>query len=53
VKPSVALEKHREAVRAAFQRYPTIANPRVFGSVLPTELPKYFRDEVMVEATPL
>jgi predicted nucleotidyltransferase len=34
VKPSVALEQHREAVRAAFQRYPTIANPRVFGSVL-------------------
>ena len=34
MKPSVALEMHREAVRAAFQRYPTIANPRVFGSVL-------------------
>ncbi len=34
MKPSVALEKHREAVRAVIQRYPTIANPRVFGSVL-------------------
>ena len=34
MKPLVALEQHREAVRAAFQRYPTIANPRVFGSVL-------------------
>lgn len=34
MKPSVALEMHREAVRAAFQRYPTIVNPRVFGSVL-------------------
>lgn len=34
MKPSIALEKHREAVRAAIKRYPTIANPRVFGSVL-------------------
>ena len=34
MKPSIALEKHREAVRAAIRRYPTIANPRVFGSVL-------------------
>lgn len=30
----MALEQKREAVRAAFQRYPTIVNPRVFGSVL-------------------
>lgn len=34
VKPSIALEKHRDAVRTAIKRYPTIANPRVFGSVL-------------------
>ncbi len=34
MKPSIALEQHREAVREAISRYPTIANPRVFGSVL-------------------
>ena len=34
MKPSIALEKHRDAVRTAIKRYPTIANPRVFGSVL-------------------
>ncbi len=32
MKPSVALEKHRTAVRAAASRY-RVANPRVFGSV--------------------
>lgn len=34
MKPSVALEMKREAVREALRRYATIANPRVFGSVL-------------------
>jgi predicted nucleotidyltransferase len=31
VKPSEALEKHREEIRRATQRY-GLANPRVFGS---------------------
>jgi predicted nucleotidyltransferase len=33
LKPSAALERHREAIRAALPRFRT-ANPRVFGSVL-------------------
>ncbi len=33
MRPSVALERHREAVRETVRRFPT-ANPRVFGSVL-------------------
>ena len=33
MKPSMALEGKREAVRALVARYPT-ANPRLFGSVL-------------------
>lgn len=33
LKPSVALEANREAVRQAVQRFKA-ANPRVFGSVL-------------------
>lgn len=33
MKPSVALEKNREAVRAAMSRFHA-TNPRVFGSVL-------------------
>lgn len=32
MKPSVALNQQRDAVREAFNRYP-VANPRVFGSV--------------------
>ena len=31
MKPSEALERHREAIRSAAQRY-GVANPRVFGS---------------------
>ena len=96
MKPSMALEGKREAVRALVARYPT-ANPRLFGSVLhgddredsdidilvdalpgatlfhlgglqmdlqdllgvkvdlrtPEELSKYFRNEVLAEATPI
>lgn len=33
MKPSIALEKHRLAVREAARRFNTL-NPRVFGSVL-------------------
>jgi uncharacterized protein len=32
MKPSVALDLHREAIRKTVARYPTL-NPRVFGSV--------------------
>ena len=33
MKPSAALEAHRDAIRALVHKYPA-ANPRVFGSVL-------------------
>lgn len=33
MKPSEALEKHREAIRAVVARY-RVTNPRVFGSAL-------------------
>ncbi len=32
MKPSEALEKHRETIREILSRYP-VSNPRVFGSV--------------------
>ena len=96
MKPSLALEGKREAVRAVVSRYPA-TNPRIFGSVLhgddredsdidilvdalpgatlfdlgdlqmalqellgvrvdlliPGELPKQFRDQVLAEAAPI
>ena len=33
MKPSLAIDKKRDAIRAVVCRYPTV-NPRVFGSVL-------------------
>jgi predicted nucleotidyltransferase len=33
MRPSEALERKREAVRAAIQGCPKVANPRIFGSV--------------------
>lgn len=33
MKPSIALDRHRSAIREAAQRFRTI-NPRIFGSVL-------------------
>ncbi|MCQ0990093.1 nucleotidyltransferase family protein [Jiella marina] len=32
MKPSEALEKHRETIREVLSRYP-VSNPRIFGSV--------------------
>jgi uncharacterized protein len=52
MKPSVALEKHRDAVRAAFRRYPTIANPRVFGSVLHGDDTEDSDLDLLVDALP-
>lgn len=52
MKPSIALEKNREAVRAAIQRYPTIANPRVFGSVLHGDDTEESDLDLLVDALP-
>jgi predicted nucleotidyltransferase len=52
VKPSIALEKNREAVRAAIRRYPTIANPRVFGSVLHGDDTEESDLDLLVDALP-
>jgi hypothetical protein len=52
VKPSIALEKNREAVREAIRRYPTIANPRVFGSVLHGDDTEESDLDLLVDALP-
>jgi predicted nucleotidyltransferase len=51
MKPSVALEKNREAIRAAVGRYRT-ANPRVFGSVLHGEDREDSDIDILVDALP-
>lgn len=51
MKPSVALEMNREAIRAAVGRYRT-ANPRVFGSVLRGEDHKDSDIDILVDALP-
>jgi uncharacterized protein len=51
VKPSVALEKNREAVRAAVSRF-RAANPRVFGSVLHGEDRDGSDIDILVDALP-
>ena len=51
MKPSMALEGKREAVRALVSRYPT-ANPRLFGSVL-HGLDRHDSDiDILVDALP-
>ena len=52
MKPSIALEKHRDAVRTAIKRYPTIANPRVFGSVLHGDDTEESDLDLLVDALP-
>ncbi|MDJ0450525.1 nucleotidyltransferase family protein [Methylocystis sp. JR02] len=51
MRPSAALELHREAVRAAVTRYRT-ANPRVFGSVLYGEDHEGSDIDILVDALP-
>jgi predicted nucleotidyltransferase len=52
VKPSVALEQKRDAVRATIAKYPTIANPRVFGSVLHGDDTESSDLDILVDALP-
>lgn len=51
MKPSAALEKNREAVRAAVARY-RLANPRVFGSVLHGDDREDSDIDILVDASP-
>lgn len=51
MKPSVALEKNREAVRATASRF-RAANPRVFGSVLHGEDRDGSDIDILVDALP-
>ncbi|MBI1980880.1 MAG: nucleotidyltransferase family protein [Methylocystis sp.] len=51
MKPSLALDKHREAVRAAVSRRKA-ANPRVFGSVLRGEDEDGSDIDILVDALP-
>ncbi|HMK90328.1 MAG TPA: nucleotidyltransferase family protein [Methylocystis sp.] len=51
MKPSVALEKNREAVRAAVSRF-RATNPRVFGSVLHGEDHEGSDIDILVDALP-
>ena len=51
MKPSLALEGKREAVRAVVSRYPA-ANPRVFGSVLHGDDREDSDIDILVDALP-
>jgi hypothetical protein len=51
MKPSVALEMHREAVRAAVLRC-RAANPRVFGSVLRGDDHENSDVDILIDALP-
>ena len=51
MKPSMALEGKREAVRAVVSRYPA-ANPRVFGSVLHGDDRDDSDIDILVDALP-
>ena len=51
MKPSLALERHREAIRAAVARS-RAANPRVFGSVLRGEDREGGDIDILVDAEP-
>lgn len=52
MKPSVALEQKRDAVRATIAKYPTITNPRVFGSVLHGDDTESSDLDILVDALP-
>jgi len=51
MKPSMALEGKREAVRALVARYPT-ANPRLFGSALHGDDREDSDIDILVDALP-
>ena len=51
MRPSLALEGKREAVRAVVSRYPA-ANPRVFGSVLHGDDREDSDIDILVDALP-
>ncbi len=51
MKPSMALEGKREAVRALVSRYPT-ANPRLFGSALHGDDREDSDIDILVDALP-
>lgn len=51
MKPSQALELHREAIRAAVSRHKA-ANPRVFGSVLRGEDTDNSDLDILIDALP-
>jgi predicted nucleotidyltransferase len=51
MKPSLALEGKREAVRAVVSRYPAM-NPRVFGSVLHGDDHEDSDIDILVDALP-
>ena len=51
MKPSIALERHRAAVRAAVSRY-RAANPRVFGSALERRDAEDSDLDLLVDALP-
>ncbi|MCE7026871.1 nucleotidyltransferase family protein [Jiella sp. CBK1P-4] len=49
MKPSEALEKHRETIREILSRYP-VSNPRIFGSVARGEDTEASDLDIIVEA---
>lgn len=51
MKPSEALEKHRDAIRAVVARY-RVANPRVFGSALHGDDREDSDLDILVDALP-
>ncbi len=51
MRPSLALEGKREAVRAVVSRYPA-ANPRIFGSVLHGDDREDSDIDILVDALP-
>jgi predicted nucleotidyltransferase len=48
----VALEQKREIIRETIAKYPTIANPRVFGSVLHGNDTESSDLDILVDALP-
>ena len=51
MRPSLALETHRHAIREIVKKYPTV-NPRVFGSVLQGTDHEESDLDVLVDALP-
>ena len=51
MRPSLAFETHRHAIREIVKKYPTV-NPRVFGSVLHGTVHEESDLDVLVDALP-